>query len=119
MSEKVWALIFGLPLITLVFIWARCLFSARSESKRVAAWPALLFTMASAFAGVWGLLHAAELSKRSAFDYGYECKAWLISLIGLIAAIVWVVRVKQWLSWATLVIAGWLNLIWMMLASQV
>lgn len=101
----------------MVLIWAVFLARYKPELRRFSAWLALLCTTASVFAGVWGLMHVDELAKRSPFDYGYEGRAWLLGAIGFLSALVWVVRSRQWCSRGTLILAGWMSLVWMLICS--
>ncbi len=112
-----WTLVFCLPCAVMVLVWAAFLRRYTEELQRFSAWPALLFTTVSAFAGVWGMMHLDELAKRAPFDYGYEGRAWLLGAIGFISALVWVIRSRQWCSWGTLIIAGWMSLVWMAICS--
>lgn len=112
-----WAVFFGVPSASMVLVWAAFFTRYRRELKRIPAWPALLFTTASAFAGVWGLIRLDELAKRSPFDYGYEGRAWMLAVIGFVSASIWVMRSRQWCSWATLVTSGWMAVIWMMICA--
>ena len=112
-----WAIVFCVPSILMVPIWAAFLVRYRPELRRISAWLALLFTTASVFAGVWGLMHLEALRARSLLDWHYEERAWLLSTLGLISALVWVARSRQWYSWGTLLVASWTQLVWMAIFS--
>lgn len=114
-----WSFVFGIPCVIMLFIFSAFLKPYKREGTGVVAWPALLFTTASTFAGVWGLINIKQLSKRAPFDYGYEARALLFGLAGVVCALVWVIYSRNWRSWGTLTVAAWMSLVWLMVCSTI
>jgi hypothetical protein len=98
----------------MLFVWIGFFTRYKAELRRVIAWPALIFTSLSSWAAIWGSVHLAEMFKRSAFDFGFEQRAFWLSIFGMMASLVWVIRSRQWCSWGTLSVALWMSAVWML-----
>jgi hypothetical protein len=112
-----WTFAFAIPSVVMVFVWLAVLVRYRPELRHLSVWLALLFTTASVFAGVWGLMHLEALRRRSLLDWHYEERAWLLDTIGFIAGLVWVTRSRRWYTWVALLAAGWMELVWLAIFS--
>jgi hypothetical protein len=73
----------------------------------------VLFSTASAFEGVRGLLQIEKLKRRAVDDFRYELVGLLLAAIAGLAALTWVsIERRKWLAWMYLVISGWMFAIW-------
>ena len=63
------------------------------------------------------MMHLEELRRRSIDDWRFESRSWLLATVGLISAGVWLARSRQWRSWATALVAGFLQLAWLTIFS--
>ena len=116
-SIVLWAMIFGIPALFMLLAWIGFLTLFRAELSRIFAWPALIFTTSSVWAAIWAIAHIHELAKRSSLDYGFERRVFALAFVGLIAAVIWVFRSRQWSSWGTLSVAVWMSVVFAMICS--
>jgi hypothetical protein len=111
-------IVFGVPFLAGVFEWAVLGTRQRDQLRHSTAILAMTFSTASAFLGIWGLLHLEQMQHRAAFDYCFEGVGWLLATVALVATILWIVtKQKTWLSWLSLGISGWMFVIWALVCS--
>lgn len=115
---RIWALVFYISGALIALTWATTILRCRPELKRLSACTALLFTTVTCFTGAWGMLHLEELRRRSMLDWHFEERGWLLDTVGLIAALIWVSRSRNWCSWGTLAVAAFLQLAWLSIFSS-
>src|SRR5579863_771463 len=114
-----WWTIFGVPLFAVGVEWAVLVTRRRDQLRHITVAVAMLFTTASAFGGVWGLLHIEQMKRRGVGDYHYEFVGLLLATIAGLAALTWVsIERRMWLAWMTLAISGWMFVIWALACSS-
>lgn len=107
----------GVPSALMIWVAVRIVRVQRKELRSPLAWPAWLFTAASTFAGILGLILLERLSKRSGFDYGYEGTAWLLGAIGFVFSIGWLAHSRSRVALTTFGVAIWMSLLWTLVCS--
>jgi hypothetical protein len=110
-----WA-VFIVPLIAIILIWINLLTRDRSELRHITVLLAMIFATASPLYALWGFsFHLHELQARSSRDFGFEVNGWLISLVGLLASVVWLAVTRNWKPGVVLIISLWTFMVWMAL----
>jgi hypothetical protein len=107
-------IILGLPLTLIGISWRRIYSRRNSDTCRVFAWLASIFTVASSIGGVWGLVIVDQLAKRTRLDYGYEGRCFGLGALGLLGAIVWVIRSRNLAAALGLIASIWITTFWML-----
>jgi hypothetical protein len=111
-----WWLVFGTPLAVSTLEWAILGSRRRDQLRHLTVTLALTFSTASTLVGVWALLHFDRMLLVSA-STGHRVifTGCLLATIGGFAAFTWVVIERNWFSWVTLAVSGWMFLIWMLM----
>ncbi len=105
----IWWAIFGVPLFAAVVEWFVLVTHRRDQLRHITVVVAMLFSTASAFGGVWGLLQIEQMQRRAVDDFRYELVGLLLAAIAGFAALTWVlIERRTWLAWMSLVISGWM-----------
>lgn len=110
-----WSLIYGVPALLMLVVWAVYFTVNRARNKEIALWISLL-AMASAtipaFAGVYALTHVYTMASRGPTDFTFERVSMVFGLLGAVTGIVWVIRSRRFCSWSTLAVSVWMSLVW-------
>ncbi len=85
-----WLAIFGAPLFAAVVEWVVLVARRRDQLRHMIVVVAMLFSTASAFGGVWGLLQIEQMKRRAVADFRYEFVGLLLAGIAGLAALTWV-----------------------------
>jgi hypothetical protein len=66
--------------------------------------------------GIWALSHFQRMLLIPASTaFKVVCMGTLLAAVGGFAALTWVVIERNWLSWMSLAISGWMFLVWMLM----
>jgi hypothetical protein len=97
----------------LLWGWGVLLGRRRDQLRHGTLAVGVLFSTASAFEGVRGLLQIEKLKRRAVDDFRYELVGLLLAAIAGLAALTWVsIERRKWLARMYLVISGWMFAIW-------
>lgn len=112
----VWWFVFGMPFAVSTLEWVILSSRCRDQLRHVTVILAMAFSTAPALLGIWSLLHFQRMLLVPASE-GHKVvfTGCLLATVGGFAALTWVVIERNWFSWITLAISGWMFLVWMLM----
>lgn len=90
-----WIYLFVAPIAFLTAILIYLLLRERSALRSISAWPALLAGFAAPIFALWGLLHRNAIQMPLAFEYGFERRVWLASIVAALFALAWLIQSRR------------------------
>ena len=111
-----WWFVFGTPFAASTLEWVILSSRRRDQLRHVTVMLAMVFSTAPALLGIWSLLHFQRmLLVPASTGHKVVFTGCILATLGGFAALTWVVIERNWLSWITLAISGWMFLVWMLM----
>lgn len=90
-----WIYLFVAPIAFLTAILIYLVLIEPSALRTVSAWPALLAGFTAPAFALWGLLHRNAIQIPLAFEYGFERRVWLASIVAALFALAWLIHSRR------------------------
>jgi hypothetical protein len=107
---------FGMPFAASTLEWVILSSRRRDQLRHITVILAMVFSTAATLPGIWALFHfQGMLLVPASTGYKVVFTGCLLATGGGFAALTWVVIERNWLSWMSLAISGWMFLVWMLM----
>jgi hypothetical protein len=111
-----WWGVFGMPFAASTLEWVILSSRRRDQLRHITVILAMVFSTAATLLGIWALFHfQGMLLVPASTGYKVVFTGCLLATGGGFAALTWVVIERNWLSWMSLAISGWMFLVWMLM----